>query len=222
MSPQRRILLAGLGAMMPVILNLAVVDMSSIVNQFTLIACLGYAIRVVVLFFIGGLVGFLNSDETSPTKVLQFGIGAPAMLLALANGTHIPDPATSDPKATASSFQIISSAYADDFSAKRYQLPSVSAAKQFWNGFTGQPVTNVWFVIAQDDLDLAGANDLITQVRRDHPDLNPQLYFMYGQTAKYAVVVGANLQQADASALASRLQNTPDLQHVKTWKLPTQ
>jgi hypothetical protein len=98
MTPQRRILLAGLGAMMPVILNLTVVDLGSIVNEFTLVACLGYAIRVVVLFLIGGLVGFLNSDEVTQTKVFQLGIGAPAMLLALANGMHIPEPATPIPK----------------------------------------------------------------------------------------------------------------------------
>jgi hypothetical protein len=119
------------------------------------------------------------------------------------------------------SFRLILSAYANDTSVKRYQLPNVSVAKQFWNGFTGQPVTTVWFVVAQNNLDQGDANTLIANLRQAHPDLHPQLYFMYGQTAKFAVVLGENLQQADAAAPVARLQNSPDLQHVKAYKLPS-
>lgn len=63
MKTRQKIIIGGLGALTPIIMNLLVVDINVLVINLTIFAFIGYAIRVVILFYIGGLVAFLHKNE---------------------------------------------------------------------------------------------------------------------------------------------------------------
>lgn len=92
LSTRDKIFIGGLGALTPNIMNLLVVDLENIFIDVEPVAIISYLIRVVVLFYIGGVVAYLNSDENKPAKLFQLGIYAPAMILALMNATNQPPP----------------------------------------------------------------------------------------------------------------------------------
>jgi len=80
-----KILIGGLGALTPIIMNLLVVDLEKLLINLTTIAMIAYTIKVVLLFYIGGVVAYLNKDENKPFKLFQLGIYAPAMIIAFMN-----------------------------------------------------------------------------------------------------------------------------------------
>lgn len=85
LSIRDKIFIGGLGALTPVIMNLLAVDLEKLLISLTLISIIAYFIKVVILFYIGGVVAYLNRDENKPIKLFQLGIYAPAMILAFAN-----------------------------------------------------------------------------------------------------------------------------------------
>lgn len=80
-----KILIGGLGALTPIIMNLLVVDLEKLLINLTTITMIAYTIKVVLLFYIGGVVAYLNKDEHKPFKLFQLGIYAPAMIIAFMN-----------------------------------------------------------------------------------------------------------------------------------------
>ena len=92
MPTHKKIFIGGLGALTPIIMNLLVVDFNILLVNLTTFALIGYLIRVVVLFYLGGLVSYLHKDEKSPLKVFEFGIIAPALLTALINANNVEVP----------------------------------------------------------------------------------------------------------------------------------
>lgn len=80
-----KVLIGGLGALTPIIMNLLVVDLENLLLGITALAVIAYVIKVAILFYIGGLVAYLNKDENKPVKLFQLGIYAPAMILAFMN-----------------------------------------------------------------------------------------------------------------------------------------
>ncbi|MGB1205883.1 MAG: hypothetical protein ACPG5B_09565 [Chitinophagales bacterium] len=80
-----KILIGGLGALTPIIMNLLVVDLEKLLINLTTIAMIAYTIKVILLFYIGGVVAYLNRDENKPFKLFQLGIYAPAMIIAFMN-----------------------------------------------------------------------------------------------------------------------------------------
>ncbi len=83
----RKIWIGGLGALTPIILNLLVVDIGGVLSSATLTVVIGFIVRVVLLFGVGGFVAYLHKTEHDPLKLFELGISAPALLLTLANGT---------------------------------------------------------------------------------------------------------------------------------------
>ena len=82
MNIRKKIMIGGLGALTPVIMNLLIVDLNVLLVKFTSLAFIGYVIRVIILFYLGGLVAFLHKDENSPIKIFELGIIAPALITA--------------------------------------------------------------------------------------------------------------------------------------------
>jgi len=85
LNTYQKIMLGGLGALTPVIMNLLAVDLEKLLINITIISVIAYLIKVIILFYIGGLVAYLNSDENKPIKLFQLGIYAPAMIIAFMN-----------------------------------------------------------------------------------------------------------------------------------------
>ncbi|MCQ8131025.1 hypothetical protein, partial [Methylomonas rivi] len=89
LSDRQRFLFAGLGGIMPTLLNLIVIDLETLLLSVTLLSVLSYLIRVLALFAIGGVVGWLNRSECDPVKLFQLGIAAPALITAAMNGGRV-------------------------------------------------------------------------------------------------------------------------------------
>ena len=85
LSTRDKILIGGLGALTPIIMNLLVIDLEKLLINLTVISVIAYIIKVAILFYIGGIVAYLNKDEQKPIKLFQLGIYAPAMIIAFMN-----------------------------------------------------------------------------------------------------------------------------------------
>ena len=108
--------IGGLGGLLPVLASLLAVDLTAIAaivdHQVTvsLGLCVGYTLRVLVLFTLGGVMAVLNSEIQNPLALVQIGIAAPALLTSFVSGTAINQ--TQRPVRQALSF--ISTAMADE------------------------------------------------------------------------------------------------------------
>lgn len=145
MSSFKRFLFGGIGALMPVLLAIASLDLG---QNFSLGNITGIVIRYGVLFCIGGFVAYLHSDENKPIKLFEFGIAAPAMLTSLMAANALPGSQPKKPPANNDrvgfSF-LVSSAQAAEFPSHR-SLENTLVAKNFFSdlrdGITGKVYTN--------------------------------------------------------------------------------
>lgn len=88
LTTKQKIMIGGLGGITPVFVNMLIVDFEIILQNLNAITMIGFTIRLVTLFYIGGIVAYLNQED-SPVKVFQLGIVAPAMITAAINGSNI-------------------------------------------------------------------------------------------------------------------------------------
>jgi hypothetical protein len=105
--------LGALGGGLPILVSLLAVDLPTVISDHSLTIgnLLGYAIRLGILIFLGGVVAMLNSDVKQPLSLVQLGIAAPALVSAYINGAP-------PPKAELGhSYLAISSAWAGELDA---------------------------------------------------------------------------------------------------------
>lgn len=203
MTTRQKILIGGLGALTPIAINLLVTDIKVLLLGLTTIALVGYLIRVVILFYLGGLVAFLHKDENSPLKLFELGIVAPALITGLINAANIDIPKTRAAPAAqpVGSINLVRPAYAQrpqEERVKTFSLPKENLAQQFLRGLTGSKSERTWFVIAGSHLKLKDAE---RQVQRTRPGFKAEVYAPYGGNPYYAVVIGANLNYVEAQRL---------------------
>ena len=203
-SGPKRFLFAGLGGLAPLLLNLVVIDLQTLLLDLTLLAVLSYLIRVLALFALGGIVGWLHKTECDPVKLFQLGIAAPALITAAINGGQvtIPEkPADSHRQSTG----IVSVAYAQTAAEERvktFSLPRETPAQQIYRGLFGATPKNVWFVIAGSHLTLQAAENQVAALhKRGFP---ADVYAPYGGNPYYAVVIGAQLTREEARQLRAK------------------
>jgi hypothetical protein len=202
----RKIMIGGLGALTPILLNLVVVDLKTIFASMTALVLLGYLIRVVLLFYLGGLVAYFHKEEKKALKLFELGIVAPALLTALINGANVQNAnlraGTTPAAATAGLMDFfIPTAYAQtkDPEVKTYKRPEEGVAAQLWRGLSGSRDEQVWFVVAgtYKTSELQKAHELVQRIKQSSPDFNPEIY---GNDQYYAVVIGAGLSRSEANA----------------------
>jgi hypothetical protein len=121
MSRISRFGLGGLGGLLPILATLVAVDLSSIAtlidqNQITVGLCVGYAIRVLGLFALGGIMAAINSEVTAPIALVQIGIAAPALVTSYMAGVEITG---SKPPLRSLSSMIISTVQAEQYAPNR-------------------------------------------------------------------------------------------------------
>jgi len=113
--------IGGLGAITPIIMNLAQVDHQIFQPQnFDVFSLIGYLIKVTVMFFAGGLVVILNKEH-SFVKAFQLGIIAPALLTSYTNNADLPDLDTAFFQTTA-------------YAAEEFPLLEESKERKFFRG----------------------------------------------------------------------------------------
>ncbi len=232
MKTSKKIFIGGLGALTPIILNLMVVDLEVLLVNVTFFAVLGYVLRVVVLFYLGGLIAFLHKDETSPVKIFELGIVAPALITAMLNAGQIDVPktgteATSTP---AISLFFISAAYAQDSTQtdstnlviKSFSMPEETKIQQFWRGLTGSGPRNVWFVIAGSHLKIEDAQQQVQQIINKSQEFTPEIYKPYGDNKYHAVVIGGYLTKIEARKLQKKAIEAGLPKDTYLWTFPKQ
>ncbi|MGE0745819.1 MAG: hypothetical protein AB7K86_11250 [Rhodospirillales bacterium] len=92
-----RVCMGAMGGLLPIVVTLAVTDVVTIQqvinNGFagtgSVASFAGWAVKVLMLMTIGGLVAYFYESETSRLKLLQIGIAAPAILTSMVNGANV-------------------------------------------------------------------------------------------------------------------------------------
>jgi len=206
MKTWQRILIGGLGALTPVIMNLVAVDLEALLVKLTLLALIGYILRGLVLFFLGGVMAYLHKDENNRLKIFELGIVAPALITALINAGNVQVPKATVQKYGTATGSIISipSAYAqptEKEEIKTFSLPEETRAQQFWRGLTGSTPERVWFVIVGSHLKMEDAEEQAQQINQKNLGFTAEVYAPYGGNPYYGVIIGANLTYKEAEEL---------------------
>jgi SPOR domain len=210
MSNYERFLIGGIGALAPVLMFLVSVDWERYIVNATTLTVVGYSVRVLILFFIGGFVAYLHNDERQPVKLFELGLGAPALIAGAITSSLVPTPAGQISSGTrlGAAFSIVDAAFAQPEpipqSLKRFSLPAQSPTDQFFQGLVGGTPKNVWFVIVGSYQQVENAQKQADQINQQHPEFKAEVYEPYGDNPNYAVVIGANLTQSEAKALRDR------------------
>lgn len=145
MTPTKRFLHGGGGALMPVVVSLIALDIGSLLAsgyEFSTAAIVGIGIRYVLLFLLGGVVAYLHSDEDKPFKLFELGIAAPALVTSLVTAQGLS--ATHDAPSidTSWNFSIISQAHANESSSYEQvittEIVTAGLFKDLLDGATGR------------------------------------------------------------------------------------
>lgn len=223
LSDRQRFLFAGLGGIMPTLLNLIVIDLETLLLSVTVLSVLSYLIRVLALFAIGGVVGWLNRGERDPIKLFQLGIAAPALITAAMNGGRVSLPDAPAAPSQQVSWYILSQAYARTDTAdnvKQFAMPEETSVQQIYRGFFGALPKNVWFVIAGSHVTQEAAEKQVRQIRDNYRDFSAEIYAPYGGNPYYAVVIGAQLTIQDAKQLQQKAISAGFPKDTYLWTFP--
>lgn len=119
MSTYKKLLLGGIGGLIPTIATLAIADAEkinaalSMVGEAGINELYGHVVRVLALFTIGAIWVFFHKSENDPVKLIQLGIVAPAMITGMVQASNV-EYERSNKENVSASFSIISEAYAGE------------------------------------------------------------------------------------------------------------
>jgi hypothetical protein len=222
MKTSHKIFIGGLGALTPIIMNLLVVDFM-LLKDLTFFAFFGYLVRVVVLFYLGGLVAYLHKSEESPVKLFELGIVAPALITALLNGGNVEVIKAPGQADRTTSVVMVAEAFAQpprEGEVKTYQGSVQSPVQQFFRGLTGSIPKEVWFVIAGSYPTLEEARKEARTINEAEKGFAAEVYAGYGEKAGFDVVIGANLTYEGAQRLRQKAVAAGLPRETMVWTFP--
>ena len=229
MKTYKKILIGGFGALTPIIMNLLVIDLEVLLVKLTLFAVLGYIIRVIILFYLGGMTAFLHKDEDSPVKIFELGIVAPALITALINAGQIDVPKVDLPETTDKiiTIQFVSSAYAQTpqekdttkIELKTFSMPKETTWQQLKRGFLGWRSKNTYFVIVGTHENKEDAQKQIDQIKEKTKDFDLDIFSPYMAEKRYAVVIGKYLTKSDAENLNEKASLSGYFKEIRIYNL---
>jgi hypothetical protein len=220
-ASRQRFLTAGLGGIAPILLSLIVIDLETILLKVTPLAVTAYLIRVIALFAVGGLVGWLHKTEKNPVKLFQLGIAAPALITAAINGSRIPLPEKQAIAQASSSWSLIANAHAQtavEPEIHRFSLPQETPSQQVYRGLFGAMPKNVWYVVAGSHPTTAAAEQQAIILRQK--GFAAKVYAPYGSNPFYTVVIGSQITLEDARRLRSKAINAGLPKETYLWTFP--
>lgn len=224
MRTRNKILIGGLGALTPILMNLLVVDLNVLLLNATGLAVAGYVLRVVILFYLGGLIAYFHKQETSPVKLFELGIAAPALVTALLNANHVEIPKLQAhvDGIPAFSEMITSSAYAQPApptGVSTFSITPESSIQQVLRGLTGARPRNVWFVIAGSYPTLDEAKAQADRMMQSRRGFQADVYAPTEENPSYSVVIGANLTREQAEQLRREAVGAALAPHIVVWPI---
>ena len=228
MDAKARIVLGGLGGLAPIILFLINLDFEHYVADATVWQTVGYVVRGVLLFLLGGFVAYLHETEKTRITLFLVGVSAPSLIagyLSTANPNLTPAAPSHTPSKEHALLFLIPSAHAQTPPAtpdqiKRFTLPPQGIGSQVLQGLLGKQPGNVWFVIIGSHLDVNDAKKQAQAISHRFKDYHAEVYAPYGDNPYYAVVIGAHLTQDEAKALRDKAvrDGLPKDSYYKTFR----
>jgi hypothetical protein len=245
MKTHEKIMIGGIGALTPTIVNLLVVDVKAIMLDITTLVVAVYLLKVIAYFFVGGFVAYLHTDEQNRVKLFELGIMAPAMVMLLVNGAQrevqqtaaitkeSPEVALavvwSPPVTHAEDTLIVPLTPAPKDRATRdsmlnvvevFALPKESTLEQIKRGFLGSTTNRIYFVVVAKDTSLASAKELAGAIMNNGEGYKAQVYAPYGNDLFYSVVIGAHLTYKEAMGLRRSALRAGLPESTTLWALP--
>ncbi len=143
MTPHKRFLLGGGGALMPVLVSFLAIDIGAALSDdenLTTANIVGIGIRYMILFIVGGVVAYLHEDERKPFKLFELGIAAPALITSLITAQAVAAQPSSPSQSNESSYNIsfISSAHAATIDSEREPLIIAWSLGDVFDGASGK------------------------------------------------------------------------------------
>ena len=96
MTMLNRFLWGGLGGLAPILATFLILEATTIAVYLeelhkggSMLTLIGYTVRVVGLFVVGGLWAGLHKSEADPKKLFQLGIVAPAMITGMISASNV-------------------------------------------------------------------------------------------------------------------------------------
>lgn len=219
MSNKERFLLGGAGGIAPVVVGLIVVDLQILLVNLTIVAVIAYMIRVTALFLLGGFMAWIHKKESEPWKLVQLGIAAPAVAVAILNGSNVPVPEVPAEKTSSASSFLVSSSYAQDqASAKVFTYPRESTLQQLKRGLWGATPRNVYFVVADAFPTMAEAERHARELQAR--GVTSEVYAPFGSNPNYSVVVGSHLALEEARLLRETVVSNRVANNAYVWTFP--
>jgi hypothetical protein len=223
-SQNIKILIAGVGALIPLAASLYVVDANQLSLNFTWIAFTFYVIKAVLLFGIGCLLGFVNRSETKLTNLLAVGLSVPSLLVGIVNGAQANkyslQQAGTPPSAKLTirnlfALPVVYASPAPDPAAKVFSAPPDSTKDQIFRGLGIIGEFRGYFVIAAAYPTQVDAEKAATLVR--NKGFTPVIYAAPAGSSVFSVVIGEQMTLDAASRLqaAARRKGLP---YAFSWR----
>jgi len=224
MTTHKKLMLGGLGALTPILVNFLALDLETTLSELTAVVALSYALRVVVLFYLGGIVAFLHKNEKTPLRFFELGIIAPAIITSLMNANQVNAPKAKSTSAPQSIMSIlVPTAFAQsapEKTVKEFSPPKETLGEQFWRGLTGSRSGRIWFVIAGSKEKLEDAEKQAREINQKYPGFAAEVYDRFGDNPHYAVVIGANITYNEATVLRRKAAEAGLARDTYLWKYP--
>lgn len=211
MQARQRIMIGGLGALTPIVLSLITVDFRVIQANLELGVIIGYAIKVVALFYLGALVAYMHKSEKDTVKLFELGIVAPALIASCLNGVLVPaKPGVglgTNAGTPSAVFLGVGVAHAQPLTVEsrtlRYEQapqPKPSFAAQLWTGLTGAVSQPLYIRVAVASTQQE-ADRIVMDLAKKFPNHTYYLFLPSEHNPMITIVVGdgyANKKQAEA------------------------
>lgn len=204
MTTRARFWAGALGAVLPTMIQLLVVDVQRVLGALTPIVGVVYLVRVTVLALIGGAMVWAQPTVPDAQRAIQIGAAVPAMFVATFNGVQLVHGVAG---------WSLTPVYAQtrtracDAAGVVYFVPPVETTKeQIERGVYGRASARTWFVIAQYHVTIGPARAQVATLRPRWPAAAVYCAPDARQPGvPFAVVVGAHLVAADARALVEQV-----------------
>lgn len=204
MNPRERFLFGAAGAAAPSLLNLLLIDATNVLAALTPIVAIVYAVRILALALVGGVVSWAQKELPDGWRCIQVGIAAPALFMAGLNGVQVAKQA--DWRTGIAWAQTVTLT-CEKAGVRYFSRPTETKAEQIDRGLYGKSSTRTWFVILQYHQQIEPARDQAKLIMQKKLFPTVELYCAPDRrqpSIAFAVVVGEHLALKDAEAVLKR------------------
>jgi hypothetical protein len=200
-SAKRRILIAGVGALMPSVALLVTIDAAQMLESFSEVALAAYGIRTLALFILGGWMGYMAEDAHRAQSLFQIGVAAPALVLAMVQADNAARGLEAIPQGL---FVPVVQAFADPPDIYRFTWSKRTMGEQIEQGLRGGVYEDPrsYFVYIHKVVSVETARQLRDEARKEKAFSRARVYVSERHGVRvYYVVVAWHKAKAEAEAL---------------------